>query len=99
MEVETPVRAMRTKCLECANWSPSEVAACELTDCALWPYRRGKRPTAEDIAIVKATIDPFAKQKEKLRGNRTGKPENFRNHPELAPSDGDSNAEDGEHLG
>lgn len=97
MEVETPVRAIRTKCLECANWSIPEVTACEITDCALWPYRRGKRPTEEDIAIVKATVDPFAKQKNKLK-----RPLNFKSHAsraDVATDEGISNTEDGEHLG
>lgn len=74
MKVETPVRAMRTKCLECANWNMQEVASCPMTDCALWPYRKGKRPTEEDIAIVEATVDPFAEQKAKFKRALNFKP-------------------------
>ena len=66
MDIEkTPMKAIKMKCLECANWSRSEVTNCNLCDCALWPYRKGKRPTDEDIAIVAATEDPFDEQKRK----------------------------------
>ena len=74
MKVETPVRAMRTKCLEYTNWNMQEVASCPITDCALWPYRKGKRPTEEDIAIVEATVDPFAEQKAKFKRALNFKP-------------------------
>lgn len=51
-----------------------EVASCPITDCALWPYRKGKRPTEEDIAIVEATVDPFAEQKAKFKRALNFKP-------------------------
>ncbi len=58
MEIEsTPMRAIKMKCLECANWSHSEVTNREILDCALWPYRKGHRPTAESIAAVAAVKD------------------------------------------
>ena len=39
-----PLKAIRTKCLECCNASSLAVKQCTITDCALWPYRLGKRP-------------------------------------------------------
>ena len=41
----TPMSAIRKKCLDCACGSRSEVRECELTACALWDYRMGRRPT------------------------------------------------------
>lgn len=40
----TPVKAIRSKCLECVVGNMAEVRRCHLKDCALWPYRMGKRP-------------------------------------------------------
>lgn len=40
----TPIHSIRAKCLDCSNGSRTEVRLCELTDCALWPYRMGRRP-------------------------------------------------------
>ena len=31
--------ALKFKCVECANFSPSEVTACSVNTCALWVYR------------------------------------------------------------
>ena len=31
--------AIRLKCLECCNWSESEVAKCHIKSCALWEFR------------------------------------------------------------
>ena len=39
----TPMRAIRAKCRECSNFSDKEIRDCEITHCALWEYRSGKR--------------------------------------------------------
>lgn len=39
----TPVKAIRRKCLSCAE-NAAEVKRCEITDCALYELRMGKRP-------------------------------------------------------
>jgi len=38
----TPISAIREKCLECSNWSFSEVEKCPVKDCALFPFRMGR---------------------------------------------------------
>ena len=40
---KTPMAAIRNRCLDCCCWQPSEVRNCASEDCALWPYRFGKR--------------------------------------------------------
>lgn len=45
--LRTPIASIRIKCLDCSCGSRAEVKRCELTDCALWPYRMGKRPGGE----------------------------------------------------
>ena len=41
----TPLRAIRAKCLDCCCWLRSEVTLCAAQECALWPFRFGKRPS------------------------------------------------------
>ncbi len=44
----TAQKAIRAKCLDCANGSATEVRHCPIKDCPLYPYRFGMRPdTAE----------------------------------------------------
>ena len=43
----TPVKAIRAKCLDCSGQQPKEVRHCPVTNCALWPYRMGKRPKTD----------------------------------------------------
>lgn len=38
------LKAIRAKCLDCCAEQPSLVRECELTACALHPYRMGRNP-------------------------------------------------------
>lgn len=40
----SPIKAIREKCLECCCGSSQEVKLCEISDCALYPFRFGKNP-------------------------------------------------------
>ncbi len=42
--MQTPIKAIRKKCLECCGNHYSEIRHCEIIDCPLFPYRLGKRP-------------------------------------------------------
>lgn len=44
IELLTPLKAIRAKCLDCPCGSYVEVKHCPITSCALWPYRLGHRP-------------------------------------------------------
>ena len=44
MEILTPIKAIRSKCLSCCCGQVKEVRECAVKTCALWPYRLGKRP-------------------------------------------------------
>jgi len=44
-----PVRAIRAKCLDCCCGSWHEVRLCPCDDCALWPWRMGRRPRPADV--------------------------------------------------
>ena len=35
---------IRENCISCSGGSPSEVRRCQITQCAMWPYRMGNNP-------------------------------------------------------
>jgi hypothetical protein len=41
---ESPIKAIRAKCLDCSADVPSEVRNCVAIGCALWPFRMGVSP-------------------------------------------------------
>jgi hypothetical protein len=45
----TPVKAIRSKCMECSCYQKGEVMRCEIVDCPLFPYRLGKNPNRKGI--------------------------------------------------
>ena len=44
IERQPILAAIRAKCLDCCCGQTSEVAACTITGCALWPYRFNHNP-------------------------------------------------------
>lgn len=38
----SPLKAIRSKCIDCSAGSVKEVEMCEFTNCPLWRYRLGK---------------------------------------------------------
>lgn len=40
----TPVKAIRSKCMDCCVGSAGEVRKCVTFKCALWPFRMGVSP-------------------------------------------------------
>ena len=40
----SPIKAIRTHCLECLGWSSDEVIKCSLKTCPLYPFRKGTDP-------------------------------------------------------
>lgn len=47
--IKSPMKAIRTKCLDCAGGSMKEVRECNIEDCALRPYRFGKNPNRRGV--------------------------------------------------
>ena len=45
----TPLKAIRAKCLDCCCQQASEVRACTVTECPLYPYRMGRNPNRAGI--------------------------------------------------
>ncbi len=41
---DTPIKAIRKKCLDCTCNQHKEIRLCPVVDCAIYPYRMGRRP-------------------------------------------------------
>ena len=51
---DTPIKAIRKKCLNCMCYQPKEVRLCQSIDCAIYPYRFGRRPDSSTLDTIKA---------------------------------------------
>jgi len=40
------LKAVRLNCIDCCSGSKQEVKDCAITNCFMWPFRMGHRPTA-----------------------------------------------------
>ena len=63
--IKTPIKSIREKCLDCTAGSRKEIRLCTVVQCALYPYRFGKRPTQ---AIVDTIKDYYEKNTEPTSG-------------------------------
>lgn len=41
---ESPIKAIRSKCLDCVGENAAEVRKCVAVNCALWPFRMAVNP-------------------------------------------------------
>jgi hypothetical protein len=41
---ESPIKAIRAKCVDCSGGSDAEARKCVAVGCALWPFRMGVNP-------------------------------------------------------
>ena len=46
---DTPIKAIRKKCIDCCNGQYEEIRNCTVINCALYPYRMGRRPDRSTI--------------------------------------------------
>ena len=51
---DTPVKAIRKKCLDCSCFQPKEVRLCTCVDCPIYPYRMGTRPSKATLESIEA---------------------------------------------
>ena len=49
MEIKTPIKSIRAKCVECSGGQLQEVRLCPIKKCPLYPYRMGHRPKVEQV--------------------------------------------------
>ena len=50
---DTPLKAIRKKCLDCSYFQPKEVRQCTAIECPIYPYRFGRRPDKSTIDTLK----------------------------------------------
>jgi len=50
---DTPIKAIRKKCIDCCNGQYEEIKNCTVINCALYPYRMGRRPDRSTIDTMK----------------------------------------------
>lgn len=48
----TPLKAIRSKCLDCTCGQSREVRLCSCTDCSLYPFRLGKNPARAGVGNI-----------------------------------------------
>ena len=54
---DTPIKAIRKKCLDCTCGQVLEIRKCTVISCALYPYRMGRRPDASTIEALEDLSD------------------------------------------
>lgn len=59
MKADTPLRAIRLKCLDCCMGSSAEVRLCTVPDCSLYPYRLGHNPKRKRISTT-SIVSPIS---------------------------------------
>jgi hypothetical protein len=50
--INTPIKSIREKCLDCTAGSRKEIRLCTVIQCALYPYRFGKRPSQAIVDTI-----------------------------------------------
>lgn len=48
-KIDSPLHAIRKKCLDCSMGNKKEVRFCVITTCPLYPYRLGHNPNRKGI--------------------------------------------------
>lgn len=69
MKKMTPIKAIRSKCLDCCTGQVTEVRQCPVTECPLYPFRMGHNPNIKR----KYTQEQKAEMAERLRKARETK--------------------------
>ena len=50
MKSNSPLRAIKEKCLDCCCGDRNEVKLCTCKDCSLYPFRFGKNPNRKPMS-------------------------------------------------
>lgn len=63
----SPLKAIREKCLDCCAGQTSEVKYCPAEDCPLWPFRMGKNPFRKERELTEEQKINLAERMKKAR--------------------------------
>ena len=64
------LKAIRAKCMDCSGHSPAVIRECELTHCALHPYRMGKNPFRKKREFTEEQKAVMAERLARARGEQ-----------------------------
>lgn len=67
---QSPLKAIREKCLDCCCGQPSEVKSCPAEDCPLWHFRMGKNPFRQKRELTEEQKANLAERMKKAREAR-----------------------------
>ena len=74
-EITNPVKAIRAFCMECSNGQTSEVTACPVYKCPLYPFRFGKNPYRQRREMTEEEKQVLADRLKEARKNVGGSAE------------------------
>ena len=67
--ITNPVKAIRAYCMECSCGQTSEVSACPVTKCPLYPFRFGKNPYRQRREMTEEEKQVLADRLKEARKN------------------------------
>ena len=70
--MQTPIKAIRAKCLDCCCGSAQEVRLCTIASCPLYPYRFGKNPYRTKRQLSEEQRNALISRLSKTVPNNTG---------------------------
>lgn len=70
--VQSPLKAIREKCLDCCCGFKNEIRLCNIKNCALYPFRFGHNPykkkkeyTDEELEVLKERLKMARQSRQK----------------------------------
>lgn len=72
-KVMTPMKAIRTKCLDCCAGQYSEVKMCPCTTCPLYDFRLGKNPNRKPRNLTEEQREALRERARKAQAARKKK--------------------------
>ena len=71
-QITNPVKAIRAFCMECSNGQTSEVKACPVYKCQLYPFRFGKNPYRQRREMTEEQKQVLADRLREARKQNSG---------------------------
>ena len=71
MEITSPLKAIRAKCIDCCCNQLAEVKLCPSSDCPLYPFRMGKNPFRAKREIPEELLERMRQNLEFARAKKS----------------------------
>ena len=73
VNIASPLKALRAKCIDCSGGNLASVRDCPVTDCPLYPYRLGKNPFYKKRVMSDEERAAASERMKKVRQNRSSR--------------------------